>query len=66
MPALPRDRPGNVTSSACAASWLSSCASASPARRATSAASIACLAALISAPRSFFCSGESAASAFSR
>jgi hypothetical protein len=38
--AVPRLRPGSVTSSACAASWLSSCASASSARRATSAASM--------------------------
>ena len=58
MPPVPRLRPGKVTSSDCAASWASSWRLASSARRSTSADSIACLAALISAPRAFFSSGE--------
>ena len=58
-PPWPRERPGNVTSSACAASCCSSCALGEiAARRAASAASIACLAALISAPRAFFSLGR--------
>src|SRR3954464_11479939 len=59
-----RMRPGSETSSASAFSCASSSASARACRRSLSAASIACLAWLMAAPRVFFSSTESAARPF--
>ena len=63
-PPLPRRRPGRVTSSTSAFRWACNSASAKALRRAVKAASMACLATLMAAPRDFFSSTESCAMPF--